>query len=77
MTTDLRALARAAVGAWENPHTTRAFLDERMEDLKAGLNAKPAVFDADEFMRGFNWAKWSDCRDMVEAAYEAGRKEQT
>ena len=29
-------------------------------------------FDADEFMRGYEWAKWSDCREMVEDAYQAG-----
>jgi hypothetical protein len=31
-------------------------------------------FDADVFMRGFEWAKWSDCRDMVECAYAEGQK---
>lgn len=26
-------------------------------------------FDADEFMQQYEWAKWSDCREMVEDAY--------
>ena len=34
---------------------------------------EPVAFDADSFMREFEWAKWSDCRDMVEHAYEKGR----
>ena len=29
-------------------------------------------FDADEFMRDHDWAKWSDCRSMIEEAYGIG-----
>ena len=30
-------------------------------------------FDPDEFMSGREWAQWSDCRELVEDAYEEGR----
>lgn len=32
-------------------------------------------FDADAFMQGRDWAKWADCREMVEEAYAQGRRD--
>lgn len=32
------------------------------------------TFDADAFMREHEWAKWSDCREMVEEAYHLGQQ---
>ena len=30
--------------------------------------------EADDFMREHDWAKWSDCREMVQSAYFAGQQ---
>ncbi len=30
------------------------------------------TFDPDELMRSQEWAKWSDCRDMVQEAHDIG-----